>query len=92
MESLIQLAPHANARLLFLVQWRAGLRISEALALEAIDLNLDGDNPTLRVTEGKGGRSRVVPVHPCRWPDETGTARPRNGPLNASWIGGARLN
>ena len=63
-EALIRLATHANARLLFLVQWRAGLRVSEALALEAIDLNLDGDNPTLRVREGKGGRSRVVPMHP----------------------------
>ena len=47
-----------------MVQWRAGLRLSEALALEAIDLNLDGDNPILRVREGKGSRSRVVPMHP----------------------------
>ena len=62
--SLIQLAPHAQARLIILAQWRAGLRISEALALEVADLNLDDDNPTLRVREGKGGKDRLVPVHP----------------------------
>ena len=28
------------------------------------DLDLDGDNPTLRVRSGKGGKSRLVPVHP----------------------------
>ena len=62
--SLMQLAPHAQARLIILAQWRAGLRISEALALEVADLNLDDDNPTLRVREGKGGKDRLVPVHP----------------------------
>lgn len=61
---LMQLAPHAQARLIILAQWRAGLRISEALALEVADLNLDDDNPTLRVREGKGGKDRLVPVHP----------------------------
>jgi integrase/recombinase XerD len=54
--ALIQVAPHAQARLLMLVQWRAGLRISEALAL-------DGDRLTLKVRQGKGGKDRVVPVH-----------------------------
>jgi len=63
-DSLLQVAPHAQARLIMLVQWRAGLRISEVLAVEVADLELDGDNPTLRVREGKGGRPRVVPVHP----------------------------
>ena len=62
--ALIQVAPHAQARLLMLVQWRAGLRVSEALALEVADLALDGDLPTLRVRQGKGGKARVVPVHP----------------------------
>ncbi len=61
---LMQLAPHAQARLIILAQWRAGLRISEALALEVADLNLDDDNPTLRVREGKGGKDRLVSVHP----------------------------
>ena len=42
-ETLIWAAPNPRARLLFLIEWRAGLRISEALALQARDLSLDGD-------------------------------------------------
>ena len=45
-------------------QWRAGLRVSEALALEVSDLSLDVKLPTIRVRSGKGGKARVVPVHP----------------------------
>ncbi len=63
-EALINAAPHGIARLLFLVQWRAGLRISEALALDVADMRLVGDRPTLRVRQGKGGNDRVVPIHP----------------------------
>ena len=57
-------APNSRARLLMLLQWRAGLRVSEALDLEAADLSLNSDQPTLRVRQGKGNRSRIVPVHP----------------------------
>ena len=63
-EGLIRAAPGAHARLLMLIQWRAGLRISEALGLEARDVQLDDDLPTLRVRRGKGGRARLVPIHP----------------------------
>ena len=42
----------------------AGLRVSEALDLEVRDLSLDTPNPTLRVRSDKGGKSRLVPVHP----------------------------
>ena len=63
-QAVLTAAPHSRARLLFLLQWRAGLRVSEALALEPADLSLDTDLPTLRVRQGKGRRSRVVPVHP----------------------------
>ena len=45
-------------------QWRAGLRVSEALALEVTDLSLDAEPPTLRVRQGKGRKSSIVPVHP----------------------------
>ena len=61
---MVNAAPHGQARLLMLEGWRAGLRVSEAVALEVQDLQLDGDNPTLRVRRGKGGKDRIVPVHP----------------------------
>ena len=63
-KALIRFAPNPKARLLMLEQWRAGLRISEALNLEVRDLSLDAELPTLKVRAGKGGRSRLVPVHP----------------------------
>ena len=63
-EALIASAPHAQARLLILIQWRAGLRISEAVAVEAAELTLEDDRPTLRVRRGKGRKTRMVPVHP----------------------------
>ena len=62
--AIIRAADDPRARLLMLEQWRAGLRISEALDLEVSDLSLNAENPTLRVRSGKGRRSRVVPVHP----------------------------
>ena len=83
-ETLIRLAPQANAKLLFLLQWRAGLRVSEALGLEVADLDLGGDNPTLRVREGKGGGSRVVPLHPelsSAFHNFLGFSRVRRGPI-----------
>ena len=61
---VIAAATNAPARLLMLLQWRTGLRVSEALALETSDLSLDTDQPTLWVRHGKGNRSRIVPVHP----------------------------
>ena len=48
---------------LFQIQWRAGLRVSEAFNLDTGGLNLQGLQPSLRVVSGKGGRSREVPVH-----------------------------
>ena len=62
-EALMGQAPNGQARLVMLTQWRAGLRVSEALALEVTDLDLNGDYPTLRVRQGKGGKSRLVPLH-----------------------------
>ena len=62
-DALIRAAPNPRARLLFLIEWRAGLRISEALAVETRDLSLDTDRPTIRVRQGKGSRARIVPMH-----------------------------
>ena len=63
-QALIRSAPHAKAKLLMTFQWRAGLRISEALAIKASDITLDGDRPTIHVRQGKGRRDRLVPIHP----------------------------
>ena len=63
-QAVIAAAPNPLAKLLMLEQWRAGLRVSEALALEKRDLFLDSDRPTLRIRRGKGNRARVVPMHP----------------------------
>ena len=62
--AIIRSAPNPKAKLLMQEQWRAGLRVSEALDLEVRDLSLDTATPTLRVRSGKGGKTRLVPVHP----------------------------
>ena len=62
--AIIRAAPSPKAKLLMLEQWRASLRVSEALNLEVRDLSLDTAAPTLRVRSGKGGKARLVPVHP----------------------------
>lgn len=62
--ALLRAAPNPRARLLMMIEWRVGLRVSEALALEVGDLSLDVELPTLRVRQGKGRKARIVPVHP----------------------------
>ena len=47
-------------RALIAVLWRSGLRISETLALELRDIDLEAG--TLRVRHGKGDKSRTVGV------------------------------
>ena len=39
--AILYAAPNPRAKLLILLQWRAGLRVSEALAVEPGDLSLD---------------------------------------------------
>lgn len=65
-EALIACCPPDDARqqLLILLQWRAGLRRTEATNLARSDLFLDGETPTLKVRQGKGNKARIVPVHP----------------------------
>ncbi len=63
-DALIKHAEEPRARLLILLQWRAGLRVSEAIALDVEDLHLESDRPQLLVRRGKGKKPRMVPVHP----------------------------
>ena len=62
-DALIRAAPNPRALLLFLTEWRAGLRISEVLAVEIRDLSQDTDLPTIRVRQGRGSKARTVPMH-----------------------------
>ena len=64
MQAWIEAAPHADAQVLMLIQWRAGLRIAEALSLEVGDLYFNTDPPILKVRQGKGRKDRLVPIHP----------------------------
>ena len=47
-QAIIRAGPSPKAKLLMLQQWRAGLRVSEALDLEVRDLSLDTASPTLQ--------------------------------------------
>ena len=64
MEALLRHAPHPQVRLLMLLQSRAGLRVSEAVAITTAYLALESDQPAVRVRLGKRAKDRVVPLHP----------------------------
>ena len=72
-------------RALIIVMYRAGLRISEALALRPSDVN--PERGTLRVLHGKGDKPRTVSLDPgamsvlMRWIDRRAACGFRNGPL-----------
>jgi site-specific recombinase XerD len=67
-------------RALIAVLWRSGLRLSEALALELRDVDLEAG--TIRVRHGKGDKSRTVGVDEQtaallgRWLDRRRALRP----------------
>ena len=44
-EVLLRHVPHPQARLLMLMQWRAGLRVFEAIAITPAHLALESDQP-----------------------------------------------
>jgi len=49
-------------RALLEVLYGAGLRVSEAVALDLDHLRWQGDSADLRVVHGKGGKERIVPL------------------------------
>ena len=52
------------AAVFMLAMWRAGLRVSEAVNLEARDLRFNTDRPQLHIRNAKGHKERFVPAHP----------------------------
>lgn len=53
-----------RSQLAILLGSLAGLRVSEMAALSTSDVYFDTEPPTLIVLDGKGGKDRVVPLHP----------------------------
>jgi len=47
-----------------LTMWRAGLRVSEAIDLQARDLRFKTDRPQIHIRDAKGHKERFVPAHP----------------------------
>lgn len=58
-------AQGARLRALVILRWRAGLRISEGLALAESDL--DGARGAILVRRGKGGKRREVGMDRWAW-------------------------
>jgi site-specific recombinase XerD len=56
--------PHARDRALALLPFYAGLRIGDAVALDAADVRISARKGVLVVC-GKGGKVREVPIHPA---------------------------
>jgi len=87
-------------RALFVVLWRGGLRVSEALSLKPKDV--DPEAGTVRILNGKGGKARTVGLDPeafgllARWMDRrqrlgVGRGAPifctlRGGPVSGSYV------
>lgn len=58
--TLAELPPSSRHRALFEVGYGSGLRVSELVALDVADLDMDAG--IVRVRRGKGGKDRVVPL------------------------------
>ena len=54
-----------RARVAALIMWRSGLRVGETVALEWRDIDVTAGSLLVRSGKGgKGGRGRIVPLHP----------------------------
>jgi len=62
-DQVLEAAIGPRQRLLILLMWRAGLRVSEAISLRVGDVSLYDDPPTLKVRQGKGHKDRIVRLH-----------------------------
>ena len=78
LEAVLASAP-PDVRVMIALAAYAGLRRAEIAALDAGDIDLTSDTPTLAVRAGKGNKDRIVPIHP----DLAAIlrTRPRHGPI-----------
>ena len=53
-----------DTQVMILLGALAGLRRAEIANLQRADIYLDGEPPVIHVRDGKGGKDRVVPIHP----------------------------
>jgi integrase len=65
---LIASASSPHVRYAIALAAYAGLRRSEITTLDAADIALNREHPILVVRAGKGGKDRVIPVHPALAP------------------------
>jgi len=80
-------ANDARVRLALALALYAGLRRAEICGLDAEDIDIEGNVPTLTVRRGKGGKDRTVPLHPALVV-ELGALAPRRGPVITRLAGG----
>lgn len=82
--AVLQRAERSDERvaLILWLAWGAGLRVSEIAGARIEDIDL-GEEVWIRVTDGKGGKQRVVALHPSAHPFLRGwlAHRPGAGPL-----------
>ena len=63
--AVIKSCEDPRPRLAMMIQWRAGLRVSEVITLTPADVNFAAEpQPELKVRMGKGSKDRLVPLHP----------------------------
>lgn len=63
-ERCLQGVNHPMHRMLFMVLWTSGVRISEALGLRKRDLDFENFTFTVRWLKSRRYETRVVPMHP----------------------------
>jgi integrase/recombinase XerD len=87
LQAVLKSAPR-DVRVMIALAAFAGLRRAEIAALDAADVDLLSEPPTLAVRAGKGNKDRIIPVHPDL-ASVLATA-PRHGPVvgvTASTVG-----
>ena len=61
-EAVIRATEDPRTRLAMMIQWRAGLRVSEVVTLAPADVHFSAP-AEIKVRQGKGRKDRLVPLH-----------------------------